>query len=78
MSIRDHLIADWKQAHKFISMRVAALGAGLQTAFLLMPQRILDHVPEHVQNGAAIFCFVGVAMGVLKAQKLGDKGAGGE
>lgn len=68
MAIRDHLIDDYRLAHKFISMRMAAVGAGIQTGLMFMPDRILKHVPESFMNASAIICFVGVVLGVLTPQ----------
>ncbi len=44
--IKDHLIADWKQAHRFLSVQIAGLGALLTGVWSQVPDDIKNHFPS--------------------------------
>jgi hypothetical protein len=56
-NIRLRLIEDWKQAHKWSSMRFLALSAALQGA-LQAPAYITQYLPQWVLQWTSIASFV--------------------
>ena len=42
---RIRLVDDWKQAHRWSSMRFLAIGGAAQLALATVPQRVLDYAP---------------------------------
>lgn len=51
---RPHLVEDWKQAHRWSSMRFLALGGAAQAALQFAPQRVLDYAPGWALQGLSI------------------------
>jgi hypothetical protein len=67
------LIDNWRKAHRFWSVRVAALSGTLQLAYAALPQRIHDDLPMWVTQWAAILMFAFII--VARLLKQDDKGA---
>lgn len=72
---RLHLINDWRQAHKWSSMRLIALGAACQTAVITTPPQVAQHINEHVWQGLSYFslaCIVLAAAGRITTVEKPD------
>ena len=70
-----HLVPQWRKAHKFISIRAAALQAAILMGWAQMPDDFKTALPSWLLPALAGFClFVGV-VGVMTNQKklLEDK-----
>jgi uncharacterized BrkB/YihY/UPF0761 family membrane protein len=71
-----NLIPDWRQAHKFWSMRwaiVTAFLAGVEAAYMILPSDWLPAIPDHVKAGlSAAVLFSAGATGVARLLKQPD------
>lgn len=57
-----HLVDDWKNAWKWISMNCMVIAAALQGAWIYIPEDLRDNVPPDVINLLTVSL---LAMGVL-------------
>lgn len=65
----DHLVPQWRKAHRFISIRAAALQAAVLMGWAQMPDDFKQALPHWLLPLLAGFCLmVGVA-GVMTNQK---------
>lgn len=73
---RLRLINDWRQAHKWSSMRLIALGAACQTAVITTPPQVAQHISEKVWQGLSYFslaCIVLAAAGRITTTEKPDE-----
>lgn len=61
------LVPNWREAWKWLSMQITALGIALQAAILAFPD-LKNWVGDMVSHCVGLLILVGIAMGRLKAQ----------
>lgn len=59
------LVPDYRNALRWASVQLAALGAALQAAWLAIPDDLKAELPEGSQSAIAILIFAGVIVGRL-------------
>lgn len=62
-AMRFHLIWNWKEAWRWMSIRLIALAASLQITLMAFPQELQQYVPGWLMQGLAIACLAGAALG---------------
>lgn len=67
------LVADWKIAHKWLSVRIAALAAGLQTGWLALPDAIKADLSPAV--GKAVSYTVAILAAAVILGRVIDQGS---
>ena len=72
MSIRDHLVDDWNQGHKWLSVQVAALISAAAIIFDQLPT-IQQYVPQPWFNKA--MAGLGILAIIGRLMKQGKKDA---
>ena len=65
MALRD----DWKNAHKFISVRALAVQTTIMTAWPLLPDDMKAQLPDNFVKVVSYFCAFMILYGVLVKQK---------
>lgn len=58
-----HLIVNWKDAWRWMSIRMIALAAGLQLTLLAFPAQLSQYLPPWLLQATAIACLAGAALG---------------
>lgn len=58
-----HLIWNWRDAWRWMSVRLIAAAASLQIVLLAFPQQLQQYVPGWIMQGAAIACLAGALLG---------------
>lgn len=68
------LVDDWKQAHRWLSIQIAAVGATLEASWLMVPDAIKENLPAWIGTAVAITAFAGIVAGRLidQAPKVCD------
>jgi hypothetical protein len=62
-TMRFHLIWNWRDAWRWMSIRLIAAAAGLQLTLLAFPAQLQQYVPGWLMQAAAIACLAGAALG---------------
>lgn len=70
-TVRAHLVDDWKQLHKFYSVRAAAAGAVILTAWPEVPDDVKAALPGWVVQGFAYAVLFAAIAGAAVKQDLG-------
>lgn len=59
------LVPNWRDAPRWVSMQLAALGGALQVAWLTVPEDLKLAFPEWSQSAIAFLIFAGILVGRL-------------
>lgn len=73
-----HLVPEWRQAYRFISVRAAALQAAVLVTWATLPDDLKSALPSWLIPGVAGFVLVVGVMGTMTKQKLPRKDDDGE
>lgn len=57
------LIWNWKDAWRWMSVRLIAASAGLQVSLLAFPQQLSQYIPQWILQTLAVACLVGAVLG---------------
>ena len=58
-----HLIWNWRDAWRWMSVRLIALAASLQIVLLAFPEQLAQYLPPWLLQGGAIACLAGALLG---------------
>lgn len=72
-SIRARMVDDWRHLHRFYSVRVAAMGAALLTAWPQLPDDIKALLPGWLTKAIAYLILVGVVVGAATHQDFSGR-----
>jgi hypothetical protein len=68
-----HLIADWKTAWRWMSIRLIAVAAALQLTLIAFPQQLNQYLPAWLLQATAIICLAGAALGRITTSEPPEK-----
>jgi hypothetical protein len=64
-----HLVPEWRKAHRFLSVQIAALNVSLLAGWAALPDAFKDRIPHHVVTVLGVFCLGAGVFGTLTNQK---------
>jgi hypothetical protein len=67
-AVAARVVDDWRHLHRFYSVKIAALGAAMLTAWEVMPDKAIAFLPHWIPSVAAYATLIGVIAGVLAKQ----------
>ena len=75
---RPRLVANAWCAWRFLSVKISALGAAIQLAYLALPEQMKESIPRGHMEVLAVFTFVCIALGRLIKQNDVPSGKDGD
>jgi hypothetical protein len=64
-----HLVPEWRKAHRFISVRAAALNVALLATWATLPDDLKNYLPRWLLPVVALFILIVGTAGVMVNQK---------
>jgi len=71
--MKIELVEDWRRAHRWLSVRLMALGVALQSAWPLVPDDVKSHLPSWLFSSLSIGILIAAVAGRLVQQAPKDK-----
>ncbi len=65
---RRRLVKDWKECHRWYSVRIKAVAVAIMATWALVPANLTDNVPDSVKKGVVIALLVSSFLGQLVEQ----------
>jgi hypothetical protein len=61
--MKINLVEDWKQAHKWLSVKIPVIGSALLGSYVVLPAELKAAIPHWAVVAAAITFLLGGAVG---------------